>query len=476
VSGAIKVLFLAANPSDTTRLKVAEEIRAINQALRLAEFRDKFDVEQQLAVRVTDLQEHLLRHKPDIVHFSGHGSESSEIVLEDNTGKRCPVSVDALRQLFSVLKDNIRCVVLNACFTEPQALAIAEHIDCVIGMSKEIGDSAAIAFATAFYQALGYGRDVKTAFDLGCVRIGIEHLDDQDVPRLLVRTGVDPANEFFLESSGVERLYRLVSELLHSGDGCLVKLGKARIAIIFVLVFLALGIALATDVIRIPVVTPTRSPTAIAQVPSDTPIPTPSITPMPTDTPSLTPTQTPTSTPTPTPTPTDTTTPTGTIIFNRVTLIPMSLIKRECKKGIFEDPGRGFLSLEACDMSQRPNGMGLSWDVLQSESFAGCVIDLSSEFTSIAQDYTHLVFWVQGKEGGEQFKIGLSSLDGTEWKEKVPPASVDGRQVSIPLTGFTDWGVDLAQLDKLIIAFEYRLGEGSRRSTICIDEVGFGAP
>jgi hypothetical protein len=181
----IKILFLAANPSDTSQLRLDEEIRSIDQALRQAEFRDRFDVKQQWAVRVVDLQGHLLRHKPDVVHFSGHGTAASEIILEDHQGKSQPVSSRALSQLFSVLKDNIRCVVLNACYSEQQAQAIAAHIDCVIGMSKAIGDSAAVSFAEAFYQALGYGRNVRAAFDLGCLQIDLKGLNEQDTPKLL---------------------------------------------------------------------------------------------------------------------------------------------------------------------------------------------------------------------------------------------------------------------------------------------------
>ncbi|MEH2128596.1 CHAT domain-containing protein [Nostoc sp.] len=181
----IKILFLAANPLKTTHLKLDQESRSIDQALRKSEFRDKFEIIQHWAVRVSDLQEILLRHKPDIIHFSGHGSPSSEILLEDNSGNSHPVSVRALSQLFSVLKDNIRCVVLNACYSEAQAKAIAQHIDSVVGMSKAIKDDSAISFATSFYQALGYGRDVKTAFDLGCVQIDMENLDEQDTPQLL---------------------------------------------------------------------------------------------------------------------------------------------------------------------------------------------------------------------------------------------------------------------------------------------------
>lgn len=181
----VRILFLAANPKDTPQLRLDEEVRAIDHALLQAEFRDRFDIKQHWAVRVFDIQSYLLRHKPDIVHFSGHGSSSSEIILEDNTGNSRPVSTRALSQLFSVLKDNIRCVVLNACYSEQQAKAIAEHIDCVVGMSRSISDPAAIGFAASFYQAIGYGRSIRTAFDLGCAQIDLEDLGEQSTPKLL---------------------------------------------------------------------------------------------------------------------------------------------------------------------------------------------------------------------------------------------------------------------------------------------------
>ena len=196
----ICVLFLAANPKDTPTLKLDEEMRGIDEALRKAEFRDRFEIKQQWAVRFSDLQGHLLRHQPDIVHFSGHGSSSHEIILEDNYGASHPVPPRALSQVFSVLKDNIRCVVLNACYTKQQAQAIAQHIDCVIGMSKEIGDNAAVGFAMAFYQALGYGRNVKTAFDLGCSEIDLENLDEQNTPKLL-STNCNPATILFTDNN-----------------------------------------------------------------------------------------------------------------------------------------------------------------------------------------------------------------------------------------------------------------------------------
>jgi hypothetical protein len=201
---SVKILFLAANPADTEPLSLDEEVRAIDGAIRGADFRDQFDIRQHWAVRSTELDDFLLRHRPHIVHFSGHGSEAHELMLvepggatgDDPSGSQ-PVSPETLSRLFSALKDNVRLVVLNACYSEGQARAIADHIDCVIGMSREISDAAAVAFATAFYQALAYGRDVKTAFDLACVEAGQTGEGEGTTPRRIAER-VDPREIVFV--------------------------------------------------------------------------------------------------------------------------------------------------------------------------------------------------------------------------------------------------------------------------------------
>ena len=142
--GQIGILFLAANPSGTEPLRLDHEARVIDQALQMAEFRDRFVIWQHWAVRIGDLPELLLRHKPAIVHFSGHGSDAGEIILENDEGQSFVVPARALTGLFGVLRDNIRCVVLNACYSQPQAQAIAEVVDCVVGMPGVIGDQASI--------------------------------------------------------------------------------------------------------------------------------------------------------------------------------------------------------------------------------------------------------------------------------------------------------------------------------------------
>jgi hypothetical protein len=127
-------LFLGANPSADTRCALDREIRAITASLRAAPEGRALQLAGEWAVRATDLQACLLEHRPEVVHFSGHGSEVGQLLVEDEQGAPVPLDPGALANLFGILRRGLRCVVLTACFSSPQARAIARHVDCVIGM------------------------------------------------------------------------------------------------------------------------------------------------------------------------------------------------------------------------------------------------------------------------------------------------------------------------------------------------------
>ena len=191
----IQVLFLAANPGGTTPLALDEEIRAIDAKIRGAEHRDRLELASHWAVRLDDLSGLLMRRRPDIVHFSGHGAPSGEIKLLAADGTPKPVPSEALAELFRVLKDNVRVVVFNACHSEAQAKAVVRVIDCAVGMSRAIDDDHAIAFAAEFYQALGFGRSVQDAFDLGVARLMGEGVTNaKGLVKLHKRRGINPAD------------------------------------------------------------------------------------------------------------------------------------------------------------------------------------------------------------------------------------------------------------------------------------------
>jgi hypothetical protein len=109
-----------------------------------------------------------------------------------------PLSQEALLALFRALKDNIRVVVLNACFSRRQAEAVTELIDCAVGMKRAVGDRAAITFAAAFYRAVGFGRSVQTAFELDQQALLAEDIPGDKTPELFTCEGVKAAEVVLL--------------------------------------------------------------------------------------------------------------------------------------------------------------------------------------------------------------------------------------------------------------------------------------
>jgi len=89
--------------------------------LRLASARDSIEFFERFAARPADL------------------TQAHHDRFEDDQGKSRSVDAEALDAVFQLVKDDVKAVVLNACYSELQALAIARSIAHVIGMSNAIG-------------------------------------------------------------------------------------------------------------------------------------------------------------------------------------------------------------------------------------------------------------------------------------------------------------------------------------------------
>ena len=172
----VKILFLAANPSDTAQLKTDEERRRIEAEILKSPHRDRIQLVYEPAIQPSSLIEVFRRHRPQIIHFSGHGSEANEIILESDDGSSRLVGTDALAELFRLQGKGVRVVLLNACYSRPQAETLTRHVDFAIGMSEAIPDPMAIDFASAFYQGLAYGEPVRSAFDASLLQLRLAGL------------------------------------------------------------------------------------------------------------------------------------------------------------------------------------------------------------------------------------------------------------------------------------------------------------
>ena len=193
-AGVTTILFLASNPSQTGHLQLEKEHSRISKKIQESDRQQHFRILPKDAVTLSEFQESLVKEKPSILHFSGHGKGDQETVQmvagardlideslpEDDTGiilydesKRNPflVKTNVIRRMFKSMVKRLdvplQIVVFNSCHSGNQAQAIAEVVPYVVGTSWSVNDAAAIAFATGFYFGIAQGMDVEDACDMG---------------------------------------------------------------------------------------------------------------------------------------------------------------------------------------------------------------------------------------------------------------------------------------------------------------------
>lgn len=187
----VTVLFLASSPEDQPTLRLDRETREIQKRIRTADFRDSIWIEWRLARQLPDLLQDLNEIRPDLLHFSGHGSDA-ELAFEDENGATRGLGNEQLERLLVAAGSGIRLIVFNSCDSAAQAKVAVRQVDLAIGMEAAIDDEAAKVFAGQFYNALGFGRSVGEAFRQATFQLEAEGIGDHEVPQLFAADGVDP--------------------------------------------------------------------------------------------------------------------------------------------------------------------------------------------------------------------------------------------------------------------------------------------
>ena len=210
----IRILFLSANPWTTSRILVDEEAREIFERIQEGPYRTRFELYNHAATRPIDLQKLLLFYQPHIVHFSGHGNKKQKLILGGTPGRGKTIDRDGLVELLALYNTHLRLVLLNACFTKVQARLISEVVDYAVGTGKGIGDKAGVAFAGAFYRALGFGKSIRDAFDSAKAELGLTKMPRTQGIELFVRAGLSELDLFpeLDTDQDTKRCLRLVYE------------------------------------------------------------------------------------------------------------------------------------------------------------------------------------------------------------------------------------------------------------------------
>lgn len=254
----LKIFFFAADPLSAPpysepRLRLAEEARQIRRSLRGARLRGVVEFHAYWDADPDDIMQELSGIDPLVLHFSGHGGSTGPVLVGPDGTTPLPVNATALTDVFEAFPAPIRLVVLNACYSRPQATAIAGVVGCAIGTHDQIRDDAAIRFSRVFYRAIGEGRSVQVAYDQARAAVKAYEVPEVHCPQLEVRPDGD-----------ARRLVLIPPES---------RIRKAAKRIGAAVVLLASGAALADRIIRHPLPQPGCASQVAAMEPSRTAVP-----------------------------------------------------------------------------------------------------------------------------------------------------------------------------------------------------------
>jgi hypothetical protein len=181
------VLAVFANPIGSIPLRLENEDRVIRESIRQSPYKEYIDLEILHATRVDDFARALLEKNYQIVHFSGHGTDEG-LAFEDENQQVQIVPKDALSETLSAYSPPIKCVLLNACFSDFDAESPPMDVPYTIVMKGPISDIGATEFVRGFYDAIGAGRTIEFAFKEGCRRIKLKELPDGAIPILFSKS------------------------------------------------------------------------------------------------------------------------------------------------------------------------------------------------------------------------------------------------------------------------------------------------
>ncbi len=193
------ILFLAANPSKKAELNLRIEHSIISEEL---EDMEGFDFESKFSVSIKEMNMEVVSTEPSILHFSGHGLSGNEtdedtinemgVTMTNDTGlvfhndeKNGTDILSAVKcgRIFHSLKTMVpalKIVLLNACYSENQAIAISENDIYTIGMNNTIQNKVATAFSQGFYWRYAQSGDIISSVLFGKLQADTELLDRND--------------------------------------------------------------------------------------------------------------------------------------------------------------------------------------------------------------------------------------------------------------------------------------------------------
>lgn len=168
-------------------MRLDDELNSIKETLTDRKCCTSFNFIRKDDLKLRELPDLILKYRPQVIHFSGHGDYKGVYLLDEN-GEKLLVPFQSLNRLFEnrelFAMFNVDLLFLNSCYSD-EANAIKHLARNIIGVSGNISDNSAIELSTNFYKALCQEFNIKKAYEYALSCMELFNVPDIDRPILI---------------------------------------------------------------------------------------------------------------------------------------------------------------------------------------------------------------------------------------------------------------------------------------------------
>ena len=159
----IRVLVVASDPEISTTSYLDDEINTIKNTVQDNEL-EKYKFKKIITLSRSIFFNAVREYKPDILHFTNHGSPSRYIKMEDSNGWiRRITGTSLMKGIFST-ESKIKCILLNNCDVYGQSYRLKAVSEYVIGVhSKADGVDITSLVTQSFYKEISKNNNYENA-------------------------------------------------------------------------------------------------------------------------------------------------------------------------------------------------------------------------------------------------------------------------------------------------------------------------
>lgn len=165
-----KVVFIAANPKNLPDTEWVKEYKVIEKVFNDNSLDSKFELKPIFNTTPNELLKYVQGKRIWFIHFSGHGSNTGKIVLQDESGKSFIVTERYFLDLIGRVQ-GLKCILFASCNSDKLIKKTQDKIDYSIGFSGTItfsennDDKDAIEeFIKCFYESFSKVESIPMAY------------------------------------------------------------------------------------------------------------------------------------------------------------------------------------------------------------------------------------------------------------------------------------------------------------------------